>query len=121
MVEWADPFHSLAVLFPVFAISPSKRPVACETSLLPQKKIGRRDFFSQFFSEGGGASVHRLEACSGWFPSSGRKTHAQGLKHSQHTDKHKKERFEGKFNAHFAHLKSKREFSYNKLLYLDAE
>ena len=47
MVEWADPFHSLAVLFPVFAISPSKRPVACETSPLPQKKIGRRDFFSQ--------------------------------------------------------------------------
>ena len=102
MVEWADPFHSLAVLFPVFAISPSKRPVACETSLLPQKKIGRRDFFSQFFSEGGGASVHRLEACSGWFPSSGRKTHAQGLKHSQHTDKHKKESLERKFNAHFA-------------------
>ena len=44
----------------------------------------------------------------GWFPSSGWKTQAQGLKHSQHTDKHKKESLEGKFNAHFAHLKSKR-------------
>ena len=32
----------------------------------------------------------------------------QGLKHSQHTDKHKKESLEGKFNAHFAHLKSKK-------------
>ena len=71
MVEWGDPCYSLAVLFPIFAISPSKRPVACEMSPLPQKKNGRRDFFSRFFSEGGGASVHRLEACSGWFLSSG--------------------------------------------------
>ena len=61
-----------------------------------------------FFLREGGASVHRLEACSGWFPSSGWKTLTQGLKHSQHTDKHKKESLEGKFNAHFAHLKSKR-------------
>ena len=71
MVEWADPFHSLAVLFPIFAISLIKRPVACEMSPLPQKKIGRGDFFSRFFSEGGGASVDRLVACSGWFLSSG--------------------------------------------------
>ena len=86
-----------------------------------RKNSGEETFSPNVFLREGGASVHRLEACSGWFPSSGRKTHAQGLKHSQHTDKHKKERLEGKFNAHFAHLKSKREFSYNKLLYLDAE
>ena len=68
MVEWANPFHSIAVLFPVFAISPIKRPVACvQTSPLPQKKSGKRLFFSRFFSEGGGTSVHRLEACSGWY------------------------------------------------------
>ena len=58
VVEWADPCHSLAVLFPIFAISTSKRPVACETSPLPQKKIGRRDFFSQFFSEGEGVHLY---------------------------------------------------------------
>ena len=73
MVEWANPFHSHAVLFPFCAISPSKRPVACvQTSALPQKKIGSREFFLPiFFLREQGTSVHRLEACSGWFLSSG--------------------------------------------------
>ena len=110
MVEWADPCHSLAVLFPIFAISPSKRPVACETSPLPQKKIGRRDFFSRFFSEGGGGICTQARGLQ-WLVSfiwvKNQRT-MQGLKHSQHTDKHKKESLEGKFNAHFAHLKSKK-------------
>ena len=72
-----------------------------------RKKLGEEIFFSWFLSKGGGMSVHRLEAYSGWFFSSGWKTHAQGLKHSQHTDKRKKESLEGKFNAHFAHLRAK--------------
>ena len=55
VVEWANPFHSIAVLFPVFAISPSKRPVACvQTSPLPQKKSGEETFFLSIFFWGRG-------------------------------------------------------------------
>lgn len=58
MVEWANPFHSLAVLFPVFAISPSKRPVACvQISPFLRKKMGEEIFSVDFFLREGDVST----------------------------------------------------------------
>ena len=55
VVEWANPFHSLAVLFPIFAISPSKRPVACvQISPFLRKKSGEEIFSLAFFLREGG-------------------------------------------------------------------
>jgi len=73
VVEWTDP--PLPCCFvSLFCNFPQQEACSLCTDVPPslREKIGRRDYFLPiFFLREGGTSALRLEACSGWFLSSG--------------------------------------------------